>query len=147
MSEKSSHARSVFSGGFNCAQAVLATFSPEHGLSERDALSLACAFGAGMGRMGKVCGAVTGAFMTIGLVCAETQDGNKEMKDEAYRLVREFTDRFCARYKAVECRDLLGLDLGAAEGMAEAQRAGVFESKCTFFVEDAVTILEDILHK
>jgi C_GCAxxG_C_C family probable redox protein len=145
MSEKSSRACSVFNGGFNCAQAVLTTFSPAFDLSERDALRLACAFGAGMGRMGKVCGAVTGAFMTVGLASCETKKSNEKRKTEAYRLVREFTDRFCARHGSIDCRELLGLDLGTPEGTAEAQRTGVFDAKCTLFVEDAVTILEDLL--
>ena len=49
----------------NCAQSVLTAFSDELGLDRNTALRLARGFGGGMGRTGKTCGAVTGAYMVI----------------------------------------------------------------------------------
>ena len=56
----------TFAKGFNCAQAVFSTYAPILGISEREALQVATGFGAGMGRLQEVCGAITGAFMLIG---------------------------------------------------------------------------------
>ena len=60
-------AGSAFDEGFSCSQAVLSAFAPEHGLDRETALKVATAFGGGMGHRGDTCGAVTGAFMAIGL--------------------------------------------------------------------------------
>jgi len=46
---------------------VLSTYGTRSGLDRETGLKVAGAFGAGMARMGETCGAVTGAFMVIGL--------------------------------------------------------------------------------
>ncbi|UCD85357.1 MAG: C_GCAxxG_C_C family protein, partial [Deltaproteobacteria bacterium] len=58
---------SCFKEGFSCSQVLLSTYGTDFGLDRETALKVAGAFGGGMGRMGEVCGAVTGAFMVIGL--------------------------------------------------------------------------------
>ncbi len=115
------------------------------GLREREALRVAGAFGAGMGCMGRTCGAVTGAVMVIGLAASKTAPGEDDRKMVGYGLVREFTRRFEAQHKTVECRALLGVDLGTEAGMAAAVDAGLFTTRCARFVEEAVALLEDIL--
>jgi C_GCAxxG_C_C family probable redox protein len=61
------NAVSMFEEGFVCSQALLATYGAHFGLDREIALKAAAAFGGGMARMGETCGAVTGAFMLIGL--------------------------------------------------------------------------------
>jgi C_GCAxxG_C_C family probable redox protein len=56
-----------FNNGFNCAQAVLSTYSEQLGVDKTTALKIAGSFGGGMGHIGETCGAVTGAFMLIEL--------------------------------------------------------------------------------
>jgi len=51
----------------NCSQAVLLGFADRFSIREEHALSIASGFGAGMGRLQKTCGAVSGAYMVIGL--------------------------------------------------------------------------------
>ena len=51
----------------NCAQTVITTFCEELGLDRAIALQVANGFGGGMGRTGRTCGAVTGAYMVLGL--------------------------------------------------------------------------------
>ncbi len=144
MSINSDKAVEIFRSGFNCAQSVLSAFTPELGLPNRDALRVAGAFGAGMGRLGKVCGAVTGAYMAIGLVSSKTRDGEDHLKQEGYRMVREFAERFSAVNGSVDCRELLGVDLSLDEGMAAAEARGLFSTHCAKYVSDAVLILESI---
>jgi C_GCAxxG_C_C family probable redox protein len=145
MSDRIQKAADIFGGGFNCAQAVLSSFSEDFGLSATDALRVAGPFGAGMGRMGKVCGAVTGAFMTIGLRYAKTKVGEDDKKAEGYSLVQEFTLQFEALHGSIDCKELLGVDLSTPEGIREAEARGLFQTSCAAFVKDAVLILEDIL--
>jgi C_GCAxxG_C_C family probable redox protein len=145
MSKKVIRAGEIFDSGFNCAQAVLSTFSSDFGLDEREALRVAGAFGAGMGRMGRVCGAVSGALMTIGLVASKTRDGEDDEKEAGFGLAREFTRRFEAAHGSIDCRALIGVSLLTEAGRAEADEKGLFESRCRPLVEDAVRILEEIL--
>ena len=67
MSTKIELAKQYRERGYGCAQTVLATFAQDYGLSEEAALRISTGFGSGMGRMCEVCGALTGAFMVIGL--------------------------------------------------------------------------------
>ena len=57
----------LFENKYNCAQSVLTAFGPQFELEPEITLKIACGFGAGMGRLQETCGAVTGAFMVIGL--------------------------------------------------------------------------------
>lgn len=55
------------SEGFLCSQAILAVYGKQYGISETTALSLARSFGAGMAHTCQTCGAVTGAYIVLGL--------------------------------------------------------------------------------
>jgi C_GCAxxG_C_C family probable redox protein len=143
MSERSEKAVSCFEN-FNCAQSVLATCGPEMGLDRESALRVAGGFGGGMGRLGEVCGAVTGAFMVIGLKHGKghPEDDENETKEKAYALVCEFANRFRACYGSILCRELLGCDIGTPEGRAQAREKGLFSDFCPKLVQSAVEILE-----
>jgi C_GCAxxG_C_C family probable redox protein len=145
MSEKSEKAVSCFEN-FNCAQSVIATCGPELGLDRENALRVAGGFGGGMGRLGEVCGAVTGAFMAIGLKHGKSriEDDESETKEKAYALVYEFADRFRARNGSILCRELLGCDISTPAGQAKAREMGVFGDLCPRLVGDAVEILEQM---
>jgi len=145
MSSNSDAAAATFDGGFNCAQAVLATFGPQFGLDRTLALRVAQGFGGGMGgQMGETCGAVTGAFMVLGLQSAKTGPGEDAAKQENCRLVNEFARRFRERHGSLLCRDLLGCDISTPEGMRQAREQGLFKSRCPDFVRTAAEILDDL---
>jgi C_GCAxxG_C_C family probable redox protein len=143
--DKISHALSVFDSGFNCSQSVLTAFCNEFGLQDEPGLKIACAFGGGMGRMAKTCGAVTGAFMVIGLKYGQTQKDDKAAKEKTYALVKEFTDLFAKERGFLECRELLACDITTPEGFKVAHEKNLFKTICPTCVESAVKILEKIV--
>ena len=145
MSERSEKALRIFNNGFNCAQSVLSVFAPALGLSERDALRTAGAFGGGMARMGNVCGAVTGGMMVVGLFSAKTAPEEDHRKKECYRLTRQFAGQFEKRHGTLDCNRLLGVEMQTDEGFAKARDTGLFETRCPGLVKAAVEILESIL--
>ena len=51
----------------NCAQTVVTSFSEELGIERDLAFKIAMGFGGGMGRTARTCGAVTGAYIVLGL--------------------------------------------------------------------------------
>ncbi len=141
----SQRASAVFKKGFNCAQAVFSTVAPDFALDAETAARVASAFGGGMARTGGACGAVTGGLMAIGLACGSGRPEEKEAKEKAYELAREFIERFKARHKSIVCSELLDCDMGTAEGRERAKELGLFDSVCPKLVEDSVEILEDML--
>lgn len=146
MSTKSEEAVERFKKGFNCSQAVLGSYSKQLGLDCEKAFKVATGFGGGM-RMGDTCGAVTGAFMVLGLKYGNTTAEDKEAKAKTYKKVKEYTNRFKARNDYIMCRELLGCDLSTPEGMKEAQDKGLFSSICPRMVLEAVEILEEMMNE
>jgi C_GCAxxG_C_C family probable redox protein len=142
---RSEQALERFRGNCNCAQAVLSVFASGYGLDEATALKIACPFGGGMARLQNTCGAVTGAFMAIGLARGEDASTNADSKEAVYQLVRQFAERFTARHGATDCLTLLGHDISTEQGRQEAKDKNVYALRCERYVVDAVMILEDIL--
>jgi len=136
---------SCFREGFNCSQAVFSTYGPPLGLDRELALKITGPFGAGMARMGQVCGAVTGSFMVIGLIHGRTRAEDEETREKAYKLVNEFVDQFTSRNGSILCRDLLGCDVSTEEGRALAEEQNLFDTRCPKLVQDAAEILEQFL--
>lgn len=139
------NAVSCFKEGFSCSQAVLSAFAQQFGLDRETALKVAGAFGGGMGRMGETCGAVTGAFMVIGLKYGKTRAEDEQTKEKAYSLVKEFVEKFKSRNGSIVCRELLGCDLSTPEGARIAKEKNLTATVCPKFVQDAAEIIEQIL--
>ena len=142
MSRSETAFQNIASGKMNCSQAVLTAFCEEYGLSAVLARQLALGFGGGMGRTGKTCGAVTGAYMVIGLKHELNSQNGQQVKEKVYALVNEFNRRFCKVNGSIVCKDLLGCDLSTPGGSAAAKEKGLFTTLCPKFVKDAVEILE-----
>jgi C_GCAxxG_C_C family probable redox protein len=143
--DKATHALSVFDSGFNCSQSVLTAFCNEFGLQDEPAFRVACGLGGGMGRMAKTCGAVTGAFMVIGLKYGQTQKDDKAAKEKTYELVKTFADIFAKEHGSIECRELLACDINTPDGLKTANEKNLFKTICPKYVESAVKILEEIV--
>jgi C_GCAxxG_C_C family probable redox protein len=141
------HARSRFEQGFSCSQSVLSAYGPQLGLDAELALRVSGAFGGGMARMGRTCGAVTGALMVIGLQRGNTKADDDEAKDACYNLAMEFVDRFEARHGSITCQELLGYGISTPEGRALANEKGLFDTLCPKLVRDAAEIVGQILEE
>ena len=144
MSAKVEQAVERFKGGFNCSQAVLGSYSEQFGLDCEKAFKIATGFGGGM-RMSDICGAVTGAYMVLGLKYGNVTAEDQQNKAKTYEKVIEYTNQFKARNGSVMCRDLLGYDISTPEGDKEAQDKGLFATICPKLVQDSTEILEEIL--
>jgi C_GCAxxG_C_C family probable redox protein len=148
MSEKTGIAKQYHARGYGCGQAVLAPFALDYGLSEEAALRISTGFGSGMGRMCEVCGALTGAFMVIGLKYGKVvTDGTKYGTDTetTYRLVAEVANKFKEKNGSIYCRDLIGHDLGDPDERAKVIQLGLFKTTCGKAILDAVELLEETL--
>jgi C_GCAxxG_C_C family probable redox protein len=130
----------------NCAQAVLSVFCERFGLDREMALALAAPFGAGIGRSGAgPCGAISGALLALGLAAGRRSDSPPELKEAAYQLAAEFLARFRARHGEMECRWLIGVDIGTPDGWRAAAEQGLYATVCPAFVRSAIEMVEEIL--
>jgi C_GCAxxG_C_C family probable redox protein len=131
-------------GGCSCSQAVFGAFAPRFGLDEDTAVRLASGFGGGM-RIGDTCGALTGAFMALGLAlggdASRTAEGRQAVSDAVIACTR----RFRKSHGALACRDLLGCDIHTPEGKQQALDQNLFETRCRDLVRDAATIVESLV--
>jgi C_GCAxxG_C_C family probable redox protein len=143
MNRAAEAAEKINTSQMNCAQAVLTAFCEELGMDKSMALKTALAFGAGMGRTGGLCGAVTGAYMVLGLK-PFLELTPAEKKEKVYALVGEFNRRFKALHNSIECSALLGCDLGTPEGMAAARAKKLVSNTCPGLVYDSVSSLEGL---
>jgi C_GCAxxG_C_C family probable redox protein len=133
-------AAALFEQGFTCGQAVLAAHAARFGLERDAALRLACAFGGGVARTGGTCGAVNGALMVVGLADGRTRVEDEAARERTYEAARALLERFRAEHGSVTCRDLLGVDIGTADGHRAAAEAGLFRTRCPGFVRSAARI-------
>jgi len=145
MITKSENAIYYFSNGFNCSQAVLASFGKEYGVSEDECLKLACAFGGGMARRQMTCGAVTGALMVLGLKFGRGLNDDISKKTATYEKANEFIEEFKERNGSVNCRQLLcGLDMNNPEDQKVIEAQQLFKTVCVKYVRDAVEITQRV---
>ncbi len=131
----------------NCSQAILMTFGPELGLPIELAPKIASPFGAGIGRLGQTCGAVSGALMVLGLLAGNNSLEPIEQKELSYSLAREFVNEFTRRRGSTQCRELLGIDISNPEGLERVREEGLTETLCPELVSEAASILLEIVEK
>jgi C_GCAxxG_C_C family probable redox protein len=98
-----------------------------------------------MGQSGGTCGAITGAYMVLGMALEYTGD---YMKDRAkiYAAMDEFRKRFKHLHGSLKCTELIGYDLSVPGEADEAFQKDVFTNVCPGLVRDAAEILEDLLN-
>jgi len=99
-------------------------------------------FGGGMGRQGYVCGAAAGGLMVLGL-----RYGFTDPKDKlrTYEIASEFLRRFQVENGAVNCRDLLDMDISTPEAAQIAKENGTFARVCPNAIRNAVEIVAGML--
>ena len=136
---------SCFEEGFTCSQALLSAYGTQFGLDREVALRIADGFGGGMGRMGEICGAVTGAFMVIGLKYGRTVAEDTQARKKTNSLINEFVRRFKDSHESIVCRELLGCDISTPEGLNSAREQKLFTTICPKCVRDAAEIVGQIL--
>ena len=146
MKTKSEVAVEKFLSGYNCAQAVLYAYGPDLGLDGETALKVATGLGAGMGRRGEVCGAVTGGILALGLKYGRGGQQDRSATEETYRKAQELMAGFERQCGSCLCRALLdGCDMSTPEGRQMVRDKGLFDTVCVEYVRDAVDIALDLM--
>lgn len=139
--DKTTKAETYFLEGYACSQSVLMAFAEESGLDMETAKRVSSTFGAGMGRLRKTCGALTGAFMAIGLKYGNTKPDDMKTKLDSYTMVRELAKRFSEKHGTTECVELL-IKYANKEAVEARNHHKII---CNSLVKDAVQMLTVII--
>jgi C_GCAxxG_C_C family probable redox protein len=129
--------------GYNCAQSVIGALTEDTGQTLALSLAVSGGFGGGM-RASELCGAVTGAVMSLGLVFPYTDSENEASKDQIANITREFIARFREKHPSIICRELIGYDMEKEQGMVHPE---INHSICPGVINDAVEIAHELIEK
>jgi len=138
--DKISKAEEYFLQGYACSQSVLMAHAEELGLDLETAKKISSAFGGGMGRLRKTCGALTGAFMVIGMKYGNIDPKDLKTKLTAYDMVRELYKKFEEKHGTAECKELL-IKYADAKSVEARDHHKII---CNSLVKDATNMLEEI---
>ena len=128
--------------GFNCCQSVLAAYSDLTGLSEQACFDLGGGFGAGA-QTGELCGAITGAVMTLGMLTPVDPSDPVGSKRRTGALAKDFQNRFREKFGELRCRPLLKADIHAGDHTPVARDMGL-TNRCDVMIITAMEIVEEI---
>lgn len=134
-----------FKSGLNCAQSVINSFADDLPVNIDQALGMSVGFGAGMGRLQETCGAVTGAFMVLGMYNSGRYSDNKEKKEASYAMIQQYNKRFTAVHGTTNCKSLLNCDLRTTEGQRQFHHNNLHEEVCEKCIATSVKIIEDLI--
>ena len=134
-----------FRSGMNCAQSVVTAYADLLNFDPDLAAGLSCGFGGGMGRLQQTCGALTGAFMVLGIHNSRLYSDRVELKNRTYTQVREINEKFAQSQGATDCRSLLGCDLQTDEGMQFHKDTNQSKMICEKCIAASIELLDEIV--
>lgn len=148
MSVKGEKAKKLFEEGYNYCQSVVGAFCEDFGMDFNTTIKMVSTFGAGMGRMREVCGAVSGMFIVLGMKEGYNDPKAFDEKKEVYEKVQNLAKEFQNKNGSIICRELLGLNI-KTDNPTPSKRTDEYYKKrpCGEIVKIAADILEKELLK
>ncbi len=143
---KSEFAVKQFNSGFFCSQALLEAFANGYGLDIKLARRVSSSL-AGGSSLGGECGAVSAAFLVIGLHFGSDKENTPEDVENLFGKINLFAEEFKKRHGSLDCPQLLGLDLFDVHGKREFAEKQMKVTHCNRYIEDAVAILEEMTNE
>jgi C_GCAxxG_C_C family probable redox protein len=141
--QKHETAVNEFMEGYRCSQAVLGTYARDFDLDPVLAKKIALALAGGSG-VGGECGAVSAAYLVLGLKYGFAHPGDPDRLAVLIDKTRAFVEKFKSLHGAIDCPKLISLDIFSEEGHKAFVENNVKATVCTRYVGDAVKILEEI---
>lgn len=123
--------------GLNWGQVVVDYFTKDIGISKEFAYKMAALLGSGL-NLASTCGAVTGAYLVLGVEFGENTGYTKEK-------MREFNEEFIKENKYFNCLDLLGYNMTIPKERQMAVDSGIKGHICPKAVASSINILEKII--
>jgi C_GCAxxG_C_C family probable redox protein len=123
---------------YGCAETTFVVLKAAFGLEDPADPSPAMALNGGVAYGGGTCGAISGAALALGMLAGRRIADHGHAKRVARELTVELMDAFRAAHGAVDCRDLLGVDLRAPGAHEAFIAGGAWRDRCMAQIEFAV---------
>lgn len=133
--------------GFLCSEAVLRALSKYLEIQSNIIPQIATGFGAGIGRAGEVCGALTGGVMGLGLKFGRVKMSAEPAERPVHWFATELATQFKAEFGHLRCRDLLGLDVSSREALRRYREQKMWENQCREFITTTTSLAYEILQR
>lgn len=143
ISEVRKSAEESFASGLFCAESVILSIAKAQGIESELLPRIATAFCSGMARSCGMCGALTGAIMSVSLVLGRS--AASESVEPSYRAARRVIQEFESEFGSRDCQALLdGCDLNLPEGqrMFKEQNLG---ARCLLFTGKAAEMAARVI--
>ena len=140
-------AKANFSSGFNCAESVLAAVAKKLKMKSSLIPKAAAGFGAGVGKHGDICGALSGAIIAMGMAEGRTDPKDNESKAKIYARIALLMKEFKRKFEHTTCRDLTGCNLLTKEGQDKFSNYKIHEQVCPEFVAFAAEKVLELIGK
>jgi len=148
IADRTSQAVEFFKEGYNCSQSVVLAYADYFPFDLETLKRLSAPFGAGMGRLREVCGAVTGMFMVLGLERPASDPFDINAKTENYEAVQRTAKAFKQRLGSYICADLLEISREPQSVTPDDRNAKYYaERPCALCVAVGAEILGKELSK
>ena len=131
--------------GYLCSEAILLALSQYLNIQSEIIPKIATGFGAGIGRHGEACGALSGAVMGLGLRFGRTVVSETPSDTPPYGFSTNIVNLFVARFGHIRCRDLIGLNFHRAEDRKIYKDQQLWETRCRDIVRITTGLAYDLL--
>lgn len=144
MSKRSDEAVRLFKEGYNCSQSVVGAYADLFNIDKKFAMQMVSGFGAGMGRMREVCGAMSAIVFIASLKNGKYDPKDIEAKTKNYEIVRNLAKEFKeANGGSIICKELLGIDKMEESARPEDRTKEYYKKRpCIEIVREAALIIE-----
>lgn len=120
---------------YGCAEATFMVLKSAYDLDDPSDSSAAMALNGGVAYSGGACGAITGAAMAVGMLAERRVEDHRAAKRVARLITAELIDDFRKAHGALDCRDLIGIDLRAPGGHEAFIASDVWRTRCMRQIE------------
>ncbi len=131
-----------FSQGLYCAESVLAVIARENDAQSPLIPGIATGLCSGMARTCGTCGALSGGVLALGMITGRAVA--EQSVEPTYDLAAKLVRRFEAEFRSTNCVELLGCDIGTAEGQL-AFAAQNLEERCKTYTRRSISIVRELL--
>ncbi len=129
----------LFNQGYNCAQSVFCAYAEDLKIDIDQAAHIASSFGGGMGHLGEACGALTGAFMALGLELGYGHPVDKAVKTKFYADIKQIGEAFRIAKGSTRCDDLMELNKAMPKLFVNEKPV----KECEHLVRQAIRLAEE----
>jgi len=136
---------------YNCAESVIIRVNRESPLPGFDAscMRISSVLGGGISGFGEVCGAISGAVISLGLILGtngdEAVDDFKSKRTHARSVVKDFLQEFTDCWGSAQCRYLIEMDEGKRMQVGTLRPEGPPKNLCNEYVNWSTRKMHELL--